>query len=478
MMSEPPRIRLVETTFFERHIRLRLPFRFGVVTMTEAPQAFVRARIRTRDGREGFGMSAELLAPKWFDKSPALPNEDNFDQLRRALAIAAQAYAEVDGWHSAFGLHVEAAGVCRDRGRAAGLPPLAAGFGPALLDRAILDALLRLERIDVFAAARENLFGLDHAMTPDLAGFDLDSFLRGLRHAPTIAVRQTVGLVDALTDAEAAPEPADGLPRSLEGLIRTYGLRFFKLKACGDQAADIDRLCAIADVLDALPDYRITLDGNEQFDSAEAVLGLMHLIDATPALTRLRQGMLFLEQPIARAVAIERDIGLLAKLVPVAIDESDDDIETFPRARQLGYAGVSSKSCKGFYRSLLNRARCAAWNAESGGARYFMSAEDLTVQAGLGMQQDLALASLIGCAHIERNAHHYVDGMAAAPEDEQAAFLAAHPDTYERRLGAVRLAIREGAIGIGSLEVPGLGSGALPDCRAVAWKKSAAAAAT
>lgn len=31
---------------FERDVRLRMPFRFGVVTLTEAPQAFVRARIR------------------------------------------------------------------------------------------------------------------------------------------------------------------------------------------------------------------------------------------------------------------------------------------------------------------------------------------------------------------------------------------------------------------------------------------------
>ena len=28
------------------------------------------------------------------------------------------------------------------------------------------------------------------------------------------------------------------------------------------------------------------------------------------------------------------------------------------------------------------------------------------------MQQDLALATLIGATHVERNGHHYVDGMA------------------------------------------------------------------
>ena len=40
-----------------------------------------------------------------------------------------------------------------------------------------------------------------------------------------------------------------------------------------------------------------------------------------------------------------------------------------------------------------------------------MSAEDLTTQAGVAVQQDLALATLIGATHVERNGHHYVDGM-------------------------------------------------------------------
>ena len=90
--------------------------------------------------------------------------------------------------------------------------------------------------------------------------------------------------------------------------------------------------------------------------------------------------------------------------------------------------------------------------------RYFMSAEDLTTQAGVAVQQDLALATLIGATHVERNGHHYVDGMTGAPTHEQDAFLAAHPDLYHRAPnGRVRLTIRDGAIALGSLDTPGLG---------------------
>ena len=73
----------------ERDVKLRMPFRFGVVTLTAAPQAFVRARIRLDDGTHAEGMAAELMAPKWFDKNPALSNEDNFEQLRNACASPA-----------------------------------------------------------------------------------------------------------------------------------------------------------------------------------------------------------------------------------------------------------------------------------------------------------------------------------------------------------------------------------------------------
>ena len=44
-----------------------------------------------------------------------------------------------------------------------------------------------------------------------------------------------------------------------------------------------------------------------------------------------------------------------------------------------------------------------------------MSGEDLTTQAGLSVQQDLALVNLLGIRHVERNGHHYVNGMAALP---------------------------------------------------------------
>ena len=92
-----------------------------------------------------------------------------------------------------------------------------------------------------------------------------------------------------------------------------------------------------------------------------------------------------------------------------------------------------------------------------------MTGEDLTIQAGLALQQDLALVSLLGITHVERNGHHYVNGMADLPPAEQAAFLAAHPDLYERSSGAVRMKIAGGDLAIGSLDCKGYASAAMPD---------------
>ncbi len=469
-MRDPPRLTVRDVDFFERHVPLRLPFRFGVVTLTEAQQVFVRVRIALADGGEGEGQAAELLAPKWFDKDPNLTNEENFDQLRTALAVARGLYLSADLPVPAFALHAareaEQYAECGRRG----LNGLIAGFGTALLDRAVLDALCRILGVSVFDAVRRNVPGIDGATAPDLADFRLDRFLEGLRPAQNIDVRHTVGLVDAITEAEisTADRVGDGLPESLEAVIEAYGHRFFKLKVGGDLAADIDRLSRIAAVLGRIPGpYFASLDGNEQYPDAESVLALMQRIVEAPALERLARAVLYIEQPIARATALSRPIHELATIRPVAIDESDSDIGIFPRAKALGYAGISSKSCKGFYRSLLNRARVAQWNDAAPGSPYFMIAEDLTTQAGIAVQQDLALATLIGCGHVERNGHHYVDGMADAPEAEQLRFLTAHPDLYRRAEGRVRLAIRDGKLAIGSLAAPGLGAGAQPDWTAM-----------
>lgn len=462
-MAEAPPFSIAQVDLFERPVRLRMPFRFGVVTLTECPQAFARVRITLADGSSATGGAAELMAPKWFDKNLALSNEDNFDQLRTVLRMARDAYLSDRTPATAFG-HFARHHDRHDKAAAArGFNPLLAAYGPALVDRAVFDALCRARGVSFYDAMRANLAGMGDAH-PQFAGLGLDRFLASLQPAQQIHARHTVGLVDAITQADQAEPVGDGLPETLEEVVRTYGHRYFKLKVGGKVDADLARLEAIASVLDrAREPYFASLDGNEQYESAEGVQELVRGIRGRPSLARLWQSILFIEQPIARKLALQVDMRAADFGKPVIVDESDGELQSFMQARAHGYAGISSKTCKGFYKSVLNAARCAAWNREEGAARYFMSAEDLTTQAGLAVQQDIALVNLLGITHVERNGHHYVDGMKALPRAEQEAFLRAHPDLYEDSHGAVRLRIRDGKLQIASLAAIGFASGALPD---------------
>ncbi len=432
------RLKLASIELLERDVKLRMPFRFGVVTLTESPQAFVRCRIRSEDGREGEGAAAELLAPKWFDKNAALSNEDNCEQLRASLRAAR-------GQYLAHGLATAWQHSMPTKG-------LVENYGPALIDRAILDALCRALGVSFYEAVQRNLVGAG-----TFEGMDLPAFFSTLKPQSTIAARHTVGLVDPITAADQNARVNDGLPETLEEVVARYGQRWFKLKVGGDAKADVERLSAIAAVLDRIPHpYHASLDGNEQYDDFEGVAALWSRMKAETRLKRLVDSVIFIEQPVKRQKALEKSITGIDK--PVIIDESDDSLDAFARAKALGYTGVSSKTCKGIYKSLINRARCSAW-----GGGYFMSGEDLTIQPGLALQQDLALVSLIGITHVERNGHHYVNGMADLPQGEQDAFLSVHPDLYERSHGAVRVKITNGELAIGSLDCRGYASAAMPD---------------
>lgn len=472
-----PRFAVTAVERFEWPFTLRLPFRFGVITVTEGRQAVVRVRIRDAAGHEGWGVAAESLAAKWFDKDPALTDAENAHQLRRALEIASDA-ALAAGANTAFGhfadgyaAHVAACG--RE-----GLNPLVASFGRALVDRAALDALLKLRGTSVFAGMRANIGGMaPHPIVPDLAGQDFGAMLAALRPAPRIHARHTVGLVDPITAADQAERIGDGLPETLEEVAATYRHRYWKLKVAGEVKADIDRLCRIAAVLDGPllhGGYHATLDGNEQYGSAEEAAELWAAMQAEPRLARLNASILFIEQPVRRARALETSMAALTAARPVIIDESDGALDAFVQARALGYAGVSSKACKGIWRSLLNLARCRAWNAAEGAPRFFLSGEDLTTLPGICVQQDLALVTLMGLAHVERNGHHFIEGFSGRPKAEAVRFMEAHPDLYADTPRGPRLRIADGVLETGSLDVPGLGATEEPDFAAMAAMPRAA----
>ena len=449
-----PRLMLRDIALFERPVPFVRPFRFGAVTITAATQIFVRVEIELEGNGTSVGATAELLAPKWFDKRPHLSSEQTATELRRSLTIARDLYLARHGFETAFGLHAARIGAQVAACAKEDIPPLAAGYGPAEIDKAVLDAVLRAHKTDFFTGMAANAAGIDARLTPDLDDGEIAEFLAARRRLERVAVRHTVGLDDTVEGEGGVADPA-----------QNSGARYFKLKLGGDPQADAARLIRIGKELGTLPyDYSVTLDANEQYADLAALGALVDRLDRDGALQPIASNLLYIEQPMPRDITRQSPLGALARR-DFIIDEADDSYDAFPAATALGYRGISSKSCKVLYKSILNATRARQWSA--GGGRFFIAGEDLTCQAGLAVQQDLALGALIGVTHAERNGHHYVDGFADTPAHEANAFLAAHPDLYIRDGGTVRLSIHDGDLLTGSLTCAGFASGAHPDWAAL-----------
>jgi L-alanine-DL-glutamate epimerase-like enolase superfamily enzyme len=438
-----------DIAFFERGIPFARPFRFGAVTINHAVQVFVRVEIEVEGKGLSTGATAEMLAPKWFDKRVHLSDDQSVAGMRRTLQIARELYLANKNFDTAFGLHAACIGAQVEACAKEDIPALAAGYGPAEIDKAILDALLRAAGANFFDGMAANIAGMDARLSRDLADDDIARFLGRHRRLPRVAVRHTVGMDDKV---EGEGGVADARENS--------GARYFKLKLGGNPDVDCARLILIGKELARLPhDYGVTVDANEQYADLDALSTLVDRLDRDRALAPIASKLLYIEQPMPREVTRRSPLGGLSRH-DFIVDEGDDSYDAFPAVRALGYRGVSSKSCKGLYKSIINATRAAKWSAE--GSRHFISGEDLTCQAGLAVQQDLALGALIGVTHAERNGHHYVDGFSDTPAMEADAFLAAHPDLYTRDGGKVRLAIHDGGLLTDSLTAPGFASAVHP----------------
>ena len=457
-------IREIETGV--RPVQLRMPFRFGSVTLSACPQLFVRVSAEVTGRGVSVGHAAELMVPKWFDKRPEFTLADNVTQLAESVELASQAYL-FDSPAKAFELFGRHHAGVQSQAHRRGFTQLTASFGQAVIDRAVIDAVCKSLDLSFFDAARSNAFGLEaHALIADMQGFDFDAWLERLSPSTTIAARHTIGMLDELDGGDATGQD---LPRSLAAVIASYGNRFFKIKLGGDPAKDVRRVAEVLAVLDRLvPLHHYTLDGNEQYHDGPMLLELFDGLADLPAFSKRPDALLYLEQPVSRDMSLDHPLAAGAP-APLLLDEADGTLDAFVRAREQGWTGVSSKGCKGIYKAMINRARCDRWNDEARRdglpPAFFMSAEDLTCQAGLAVQQDLAIASLLGLAHCERNGHHYVDGFGDAPAKEQRSFALLHNDVYESSSGHPRLAIKDGCIAVDSLFKTGFAHRVDPDWR-------------
>ena len=463
--DSPMKLRIVDIGFAVSDCVTRQPFRFGGNTMTWAPTLTTRVSVES-EGGPGQGFAADLLVPKWFEKNPAKSARDDIEGLMQSARDAAAAVRSPQ-MESVFELWWR----CY-RERVHSQPPgatdrLLRGFGVALIERAVMDACCRVAGMSFFEALKGDLFAMEPALVyPELEGWSLAGSLES-KPRDRIAVRHTIGLLDPLRreDLHEEERVRDGWPETLEEEIAHYGLRWFKLKLCGDPEKDLRRTLAFASVLgeSGQENPRFTVDANEQFPDLAALVRWLKDLETRPEGRVFLKGLQYIEQPLPRGLSFDAEANAalpeLSEIVPVIIDEADSGIEAFPRALDLGYGGISIKNCKGVIRALLHRGLCEL----RGG---FQSGEDLTNLGVLALQQDLCTMASLGVQHVERNGHHYFPGLNHLPAAEIQDALRRHGDLWQERDGGVSLRIEDGELGIASLHCPGFGY----DSR-IAWEE-------
>ena len=358
-----------EVEFYLRKAATRIPFRFGMSTFRQGVIVLARLRAEDETGKSSQGFSSDFMVPKWFDKNPAKSVDDNardlLESAQRAAAVMTSGERKplplFELWHRTY-----RARLYEDRTDSA--EPLVRGFGVALLERALMDAVCRAAQVPFFTALKKNLFGFDAgSVHPELKDWNLAESLPA-RPLDAVEVRHTVGMADPLRSAEIpdAERLNDGFPQALDEVIERNGLTCFKIKLSGDVAQDRERLLAIAAVLEEAEEVRgklrVTLDANEQYKDLGDLVRLCEMLEADPRGRGLLGAVLCFEQPLSRfntfddeATAPLREGRLPA---PVMIDEADCDLEAFKKAVACGYDGVSVKNCKGVLRAFLNRGLC------------------------------------------------------------------------------------------------------------------------
>lgn len=445
-----------------------MPFHYGIATLSRVSHFVLQATFLI-EGREEIGFAAENLAPKWFKKDRAQPLIEEIEEMTQVIRMAVSHALSIrqrtpfDFWLELYGRQAAWASEAT--------PPLLAHLGTSLVERALIDACCRAKNVSFAAALRDDLLGVDLGrVRPELSGTRTRDWIGcPLSH---IVVRHTVGLSDPLEDSDVPTSNRlrDGLPQTLTDCIRRYGLRHFKIKLQGDELFDAARMMRLARLISEQcgDDFAFSIDANECFEETGRFQRFMLALFGLPNLRDWWRKLLFIEQPLNRDVALRADNSSLLKAwrtwPPVVIDESDAELESLPAALSIGYAGTSHKNCKGVFKGVVNA--CLLARRRTIGLPGLLTGEDLNNTGPIALLQDLAVQATLGVESVERNGHHYYDGLAQFPASLRAATLADHSDTFESAPGGwPRLRIEHGKIALGTVVSAPFGFGSRIDTR-------------
>lgn len=240
-----------------------------------------------------------------------------------------------------------------------------------------------------------------------------------------------VGGKDPLDDSElTGDEPDDGYPVTLKQWIDRDGLRFLKVKLCGNDAEwDLARIVRVGQIACDQGVTWLTYDFNcTVTDPAYVNKILDELRDHHP---RFYQMILYVEQPFPYDLEKNRiDVHSVSARKPLFMDESAHDWQMIRMGRELGWNGVALKTCKTLTGAILS----LCWAKAHGMA---LMVQDLT-NPMLAQIPHVQLANHAGTIMgVETNGMQFYP---AASEPESVV----HPGLYQRRGGRLDLTSIQG----------------------------------
>ena len=432
------------------------------------PRGFLVVKLELADenGNRSWGVSGDRPSFGWLDKRSKYGAEEKLKRLLDLVESAKKVYLDNADFKSPFRRSLTNGEEITRIGHASDHEDLSSTFAAALFERALIDAVCRIQKLSLFSAVRQNKLGFEAGTVfSELKDFRLEHFLP-TRPLTTFNIRHTVGLSDPLTKADlpATERLNDGEPETLEEYVARDGLRYLKVKISGDPKTDLTRLGKIWDVVAKAHQPVITLDGNESYDDIDRFA--RYVDDLEEKQLGLFQHIAFIEQPLTRALtydpATARTIARISQKKPLVIDEADGTLNSFHDAFQIGYSGTSHKNCKGFFKSLINFCLTRHFEIKHGRTA-FQTGEDLSNMPLVPLHQDFAALGVLGIDHCERNGHHYSFGLEHLTENEQNLVKRHHPNLYADRHGGLFLNIRNGQVSCQTLQGPGFGTAFQPD---------------
>jgi len=448
--SLPTDMRILEVRYsFEDH-KYRAPYQFGGRTVDHVTLLNVDVRVVTTSGREAAGFGSMPLGNAWAFLSQAVTYDQSLEAMKQLAQKIHAITAEHDRPAHPIDINYElepeylkaATEVSRTLKLAEPIPKLCTQVTASAFDAALHDAFGKANGINCFLCYGKQYMARDlsHYLGPEFRGESLDRYVLK-RPIPSIFLYHSVGASDPITAQDIKQRIADGLPETLPEWIERDQITHLKIKLNGaDLKADVERVVSIERAAAetqrrlGVKQWKYCCDFNERCQDVGYLMSFLDQIrQRTPeVLTRLQ----YIEQPTARDLKanLNNRMHEAAKIVPVVIDESLVDLESFHLSRKLGYSGVALKVCKGQSHAVLMAAAAQKY-------RSFLCVQDLTCP-GASLVHSASLASHIpGVFTIEANSRQYVPSANAKWKEK-------FPSIFK---------IKGGKLGTAGLTGPGLG---------------------